>query len=243
MSVGSFQNFRTMNSGESHQKNYLRIACFTWICANWPFYSKLECKLNTKSMYNSFKQWLARRADFSTINPESKVPKNICQIWWIENADVCNGTVEFYNNVKDCLTKTKKLPDTIETLKTAIQVPLIVSKIMFFFFSGILSWPIYTKMSIPQSMMPFVYGELVQVSHSLYSGFINQEVTEEANTTSSYLNWTQRIQKSGLIPGRSILVLTPTNILKRSQSERNYRETENLSRKIALSFCQLWCLG
>ena len=35
-------------------------------------------------------------------------------------------------------------------------------------------------------MMPFVYGELVQVSHSLYSGFIKQEVIEEAMTTSSY---------------------------------------------------------
>lgn len=41
-------------------------------------------------------------------------------------------------------------------------------------------------MSIPQPMMPFVYGELVQVSHSLYSGFIKQEVIEEAMTTSSY---------------------------------------------------------
>ena len=96
----------------------------------------------------------------------------------------CKG----YNNVKDCLTKTKKVPDTktIETSKTAIQVPLTVSRIMFFFFSGILSWTIYTKMSIPQPMMPFVYGELVQVSHSLYSGFIKQEVIEEAITTSSY---------------------------------------------------------
>ena len=34
--------------------------------------------------------------------------------------------------------------------------------------------------------MPFVYCELVQVFHSLYSGFLKQEVIEDANTSSKF---------------------------------------------------------
>ena len=36
-------------------------------------------------------------------------------------------------------------------------------------------------------MMPFVYCELVQVFHSLYSRFLKQEVIEDANTSSQLL--------------------------------------------------------
>ena len=179
---------------EGHQKTLLNLGS----CGLHVLHGSLQtghsaAKWNVnsilRSMFNSFKQSQAGRADFSAINPELKLPKKFCQTRWIENVDVYNRAIDVYNNVKDYLAKTKKLPDTktVETLKTAIQDPLTVPKIMFFSSASSLVEPYLRKFQSPQPMMPFVYGELIQVLHPLYSRFIKQEVIEEANTTSKLL--------------------------------------------------------
>ena len=167
---------------ESHQKTLLNLGS----CGLHVLHGSLQtchsaAKRNVnsilRSMYDLLKQSPARRADFIAINPESKFAKTFCQTRWIENVDVCNRAIDVYNNVKDYLAKTKKLPDTkaVETLKTAIQDPLTVPKIMFFSPVAFLVEPYFRKFQSPQPMMPFVYGELIQVLHLLYSRFIKRK--------------------------------------------------------------------
>ena len=149
----------------------------------------------------------------------------MCQTRWIESVGVCSRAIEVYNIVKDYLAKTKKLPDTktVETIKTGIQDPLTVPKIMVFSSVASLVEPYLRKVPSPQPMVPFVYGELIQVLPSLYSRFIKAEIIEEVNTTSKLLKL--------VIPARLILVLVPTSILKRESLKRKFQRCrENLFR-------------
>ena len=104
-------------------------------------------------MYNLFKQSPARRADFTVINPNSKFPKKICQTRWIENVDVCERAIEVYNNIREYLAKTKKLPatKTVDTLKTAVKDPLTVPKVMFFSSVASVVEPYLRKISVTKT--------------------------------------------------------------------------------------------
>ena len=114
--------------------------------------------------------------------PTQNSKKKNCQTRWVENVDVCQHATEVYNNIKEYLVKTKKLPGTktVDTLKTAVKDPLTVPKIMFFPSVASLVEPFLQKFQSSKPMLPFVYRELVQVSHSLYSQFLKQEVIEDA---------------------------------------------------------------
>ena len=50
--------------------------------------------------------------------------------------------------------------------------------------------------------MPFVYRELVQVFHSLYSHFLKQEVIEDGNTSSKLLKLDPKEPKIWLDPNK-----------------------------------------
>ena len=73
-------------------------------------------------------------------------------------------------------------------------------------------------------MMRFVYRELVQVFHSLYSRFLKQEVIEDANTSAKLLKLDLKDPKIWCDPRRLILVLVLTNILKKESHKNKLRK-------------------
>ena len=58
------------------------------------------------------------------------------------------------------------------------------------------------KFQLSKPMISFVYQELVQVFHPLYSRFSKQEVMEDPNTSSKLLNLDPKDAKIGCDPNK-----------------------------------------
>lgn len=88
----------------------------------------------------------------------------------------------------------------------AIQDSLTVPK--FVLFSMVFLIELYPrKFQSPQPVMSFVYSEMVQVLHSLYSAFIKQEVNEETNGTSKLLKLNPKDSKIWCNPSKVDIVV------------------------------------
>ena len=92
--------------------------------------------------------------------------------------------------------------------------------------------------------MPFVYGELIQVLHSLYSRFIKLKIIEEANTTFKLLKLVPKDSKIWCDPSKVDIGVGANKYIKKGVIKKEISEMQrNLFRKIALNFRQAWCLS
>ena len=78
---------------------------------NWNFQAQL------KSIFKLFKDSPAGRPDYIDFTGCSQFPKKFCSARWVENVEVCERALEVFKHIKQCISKAKKLPDTL-TFKT-----------------------------------------------------------------------------------------------------------------------------
>ena len=112
---------------------------------------------------------------------------------------------------------TFQLPGTKtgDIFKMAVKDPLKVSKIMFCSSVASLVELYLRKFQSSKPMMPFVYRELVQVFHSLYSQFLKQEVIEDANKLAEKSPLNCKIVSAVSILGPNYIISSKVNAEKK----------------------------
>ena len=129
------------------------------------------------------------------------------------------------------MVKTKKFPctKTVYTLKTAVTDPLTVPKIMFFSSVAPLVEMNLQKFQLSKPMISFVYQELVQVFHSLYSRFLKQEVMEDANTSSKLLKLDPKDPKIWCDPNKVDIGVGANKYIKKGVAQKKIRQKQRKS--------------
>ncbi|KAL8560069.1 hypothetical protein ACOMHN_041538 [Nucella lapillus] len=145
-------------------------------------------------LYILFLDCPARRDDFVNVTRSSIFPLKFCKVRWLENIAPAERALEIIENVVAYCTaaKSKKVTEpnnmSYETVKKAIQDPLLVSRLHFFIMVAREVQPFLATYQTDKPMLPFITTDLVNLLKTMMTKFLKEDVLETEGKTVSGLS-------------------------------------------------------
>ncbi|KAL8603538.1 hypothetical protein ACOMHN_052767 [Nucella lapillus] len=145
-------------------------------------------------LYILFLDCPARRDDFVNVTRSSIFPLKFCKVRWLENIAPAERALEIIENVVAYCTaaKSKKVTEpnnmSYETVKKAIQDPLLVSRLHFFIMVAREVQPFLVTYQTDKPMLPFITTDLVNLLKTMMTKFLKEDVLETEGKTVSGLS-------------------------------------------------------
>ncbi|KAL8602788.1 hypothetical protein ACOMHN_055171 [Nucella lapillus] len=145
-------------------------------------------------LYILFLDCPARRDDSVNVTRSSIFPLKFCKVRWLENIAPAERALEIIENVVAYCTaaKSKKVTEpnnmSYETVKKAIQDPLLVSRLHFFIMVAREVQPFLATYQTDKPMLPFITIDLVNLLKTMMTKFLKEDVLETEGKTVSGLS-------------------------------------------------------
>ena len=130
----------------------------------------------------------ARRADYFTVTGSDQYPLFVCATRWVEDIKPAARLLSVWPNMQKLFHFWLSLPKmqqpsgkSFETVRLAIEDPLMTYKLSFFSYVASLLEPFLTKYQTNCPIVPYLYTDLTALFRSLMKIIVRDEVLEQCS--------------------------------------------------------------
>lgn len=151
-----------------------------------------------RSIYNFFKDFPTRRADFTHYTHSSEFPLKFCSTRWLENSKVMERAMKILSPLRIYVKSVEKNPpnsDNYEKMKNFLNDELLDSKLGFLISISVELEPFLGKYQTDWPMLPFMRNDLYNLMKDFISKVVKASVMTNVKTVTNLLeiDWKKRI--------------------------------------------------